>query len=99
LFLSQKYIVSLQRYYKNKYRMPTLLILFGLRFYFYSKDHEPIHIHVESGDGEAKFEIETEVKLVYNRGLKRKDIRLAESILEENRENFISQWKQRFNQT
>ena len=77
--------------------MPTLLILFGLRFYFYSKDHEPIHIHVESGDGEAKFEIETEIKLVYNRGLKRKDLRLAESILEENRENFISQWKQRFN--
>ena len=77
--------------------MPTLLILFGLRFYFYSKDHEPIHVHVENGDGEAKFEIETEVKLVYNHGLKRKDIRLAESILEENRENFIDQWKGKFN--
>ena len=77
--------------------MPTLLILFGLRFYFYSKDHEPIHVHVESGDGEAKFEIETEVNLVYNHGLKRKDLRLAESILEENRENFISQWKEKFN--
>jgi hypothetical protein len=46
--------------------MPTLLILFGLRFYFYLRDHEPIHIHVESGDGEAKFEIETNVVLVYN---------------------------------
>ena len=78
--------------------MPTLLILFGLRFYFYLRDHEIIHIHVESGDGEAKFEIQKEIKLVYNKGLKQKDIRLAESILEENKENFISEWKKIFNQ-
>ncbi|MDR3267966.1 MAG: DUF4160 domain-containing protein [Tannerella sp.] len=76
--------------------MPTLLNLFGLRFYFYLKDHEPIHIHIENGDGEAKFEIEADLKLVYNHGLKQKDIRLAESIIEENKENFINEWKKRF---
>ena len=76
--------------------MPTLLILFGLRFYFYVNDHEPIHIHVEKGDGEAKFEIENDIKLVYNHGLKASDIRLAQSILEENRENFIRNWKRIF---
>ena len=76
--------------------MPTLLILFGLRFYFYVNDHQPIHVHVENADGEAKFELETDVKLVYNKGLKNKDLRLAESIIEENRENFIEQWKKVF---
>ncbi|MDR3266415.1 MAG: DUF4160 domain-containing protein [Tannerella sp.] len=76
--------------------MPTILNLFGLRFFFYLKDHEPVHIHVENGDGEAKFEIETDLKLVYNHGLKQKDIRLAESIIEENKENFINEWKKRF---
>jgi len=76
--------------------MPTLLILFGLRFYFYSGDHQPIHIHVENADGEAKFELENEVRIVYNKGLKNKDLRLAESIIEENRENFIEQWKNIF---
>ncbi|MDR0863621.1 MAG: DUF4160 domain-containing protein [Candidatus Symbiothrix sp.] len=76
--------------------MPTLLILFGLRFYFYTRDHEPIHVHVESSDGEAKFEIENEVILVSNKGLKRKDLKLAESILEENKENFINEWKKVF---
>jgi hypothetical protein len=76
--------------------MPTLLILFGLRFYFYLRDHAPIHIHVENSDGEAKFEIETDIILVYNHGLKPKDIRLAESILEENKENFIAEWKKIF---
>jgi len=25
--------------------MPTLLNIFGLRFYFYSDEHLPIHIH------------------------------------------------------
>jgi len=76
--------------------MPTLLILFGLRFYFYVKDHKPIHIHVESSDGEAKFEIENEIVLIYNYGLKIKDLRLAQSILEENKENFINEWKRIF---
>jgi len=76
--------------------MPTLLILFGLRFYFYLNDYEPIHVHVENGDGEAKFEIENEIILVYNHGLKAKDIRLAQSILEENKDNFVREWKNRF---
>jgi len=76
--------------------MPTLLILFGLRFFFYVNDHKPIHIHVESSDGEAKFEIEKEIVLVYNHGLKIKDIHLAQSILEENKENFINEWRKIF---
>ena len=76
--------------------MPTILILFGLRFFFYVNDHNPIHIHVESNEGEAKFEIEKEIVLVYNHGLKAKDICLAQSILEENKENFINEWRKIF---
>jgi hypothetical protein len=33
---------------------------------------------------------------VYNHGLKKKDLRLAESIIEENKENFIEEWNKRF---
>jgi len=78
--------------------MPTLLIIFGLRFYFYSNDHEPMHIHVQSSDGVAKFEILDQVVLVSNSGLKNKDIKLAESIIEENMENFRSGWHKYFNE-
>ena len=35
--------------------MPTLLTIFGLRFFFYSDEHAPIHVHVENSDGRAKF--------------------------------------------
>lgn len=76
--------------------MPTLLIIFGLRFYFYTRDHEPMHIHVESSDGMAKFEIENEIRLIENNGLKPKDLKLAESILEENLENFRESWMKVF---
>lgn len=76
--------------------MPTVLIIFGIRFFFYSREHLPIHVHIETGDGTAKFEVETEVRLVENKGVKTKDIRLSESILEENRENFVNEWNNFF---
>ena len=37
--------------------MPEILRMFGMRFFFYSREHEPIHVHVKSADGNAKFEI------------------------------------------
>lgn len=55
--------------------VPTLLILFGLRFYFYTRVPDPIHIHVKSSDGEAKWEIEEDLRLVYDDGLKAKQVR------------------------
>ena len=33
--------------------MPTLFTIFGLRFYFYSEEHFPIHVHVRNSDGRA----------------------------------------------
>ena len=77
----------------NKYIMPTVLILFGLKFRIYTAEHLPPHCHVSSQDGQAKFEIEDEVKLIENKGLKPKDISLAMAILEENLELIQEEWK------
>lgn len=77
--------------------MPEILRIFGLRFYFYSREHEPIHVHVKNADGKAKFEIvDNTVKLVFNHGIKVKDIKCAEMVLEENKELAISKWKEYF---
>ena len=51
--------------------MPTLFYALGLRFHFFSHDHEPIHVHVQNADGKAKYEIENEIKLIYNTGIKK----------------------------
>lgn len=75
--------------------MPTVLLIFGIRFYFYSREHEPMHVHIENADGKAKFVIEPQVRLVDNKGMKNKDIRLAESIIEENRDFIAEEWRNR----
>lgn len=48
--------------------MPTLFELFGLRFFFFSEDHAPIHVHVVKGDDDAKIALRPEIRLVYNHG-------------------------------
>lgn len=37
--------------------MPKIFEYFGMMFYFYSKEHLPIHIHVSYDDFESVFEI------------------------------------------
>ena len=34
--------------------MPTLFEIFGLRFFFFANDHEPIHIHAEKEENRVK---------------------------------------------
>ncbi len=51
--------------------MPTLFRAFGLRFFFYSNEHEPIPINVRNADGEAKFDVENMIWIV-NKALKNK---------------------------
>jgi hypothetical protein len=35
--------------------MPTVFTQGGFRFFFYSNDHEPVHVHVLYGTGEAVY--------------------------------------------
>ena len=71
--------------------MPRLFKVFGLRFFFYSNEHEPIHVHIRNADGEAKFNIET-MQCIDNKGLKNKDLKLAEALIEENKSLIIRHW-------
>ena len=57
---------------------------------------KPIHVHIQNADGRAKYEIDNEIKLIYNTGIKSKDLKIAESIIEENRAVFIEEWKKVF---
>jgi len=72
--------------------MPTLLTIFGLRFWFYSDDHPPIHVHVENSDGRAKIALEPMVELVKNEGMKQKDLKKSLVLCETYREEFIEKW-------
>jgi hypothetical protein len=50
--------------------MPKIFEKDGYRFFFYSNDHRPIHVHVRYGGGEAVFEVEQGVDLRESQGLK-----------------------------
>jgi hypothetical protein len=77
--------------------MPELFRMFGMRFFFFSNDHLPIHVHVKNSDGEARFEVEN-VRLVESKGMKVKDLALAEALVEERKEEIVAKWKAFFNQ-
>ena len=72
--------------------MPTIFEIFGLRFFFFSDDHAPVHVHVVKGDDDAKIEIEPELRVVYNHGLKHKDIKRALELTKIYKDEIIEIW-------
>lgn len=79
--------------------MPTVLLLFGMRFYYWSREHEPIHIHVRKGDAEARFALLPQVEFVENKGFKPHELALAEEIIRDNAEYMVEHWKLYFKNT
>ena len=78
--------------------MPTICILCGFSFIFYANDHEPIHVHVIKGDVSAKFTL-FPVTLIKNNGLKSSELKLVESVIEENQEVIAEHWNKFFNKS
>ncbi len=76
--------------------MPTALNKDGFRFYFYSNEHEPMHIHVEHGSGEAVFNIADDVALVRSVGMKVQELGEAERLANENLETLREKWHDYF---
>lgn len=75
--------------------MPTLFYYLGLRFFFYSNDHVPIHVHVSKDGKEATYQINP-TTLIRNTGLKPLELRHAEAAIEENREVITEAWNKYF---
>ena len=72
------------------YNMPKIFEYFGFIFYFYSNEHEPIHVHVMHSQKESIFELILmdgeliEVRVREKKGLKplsKKDEHIAEAFI------------------
>jgi hypothetical protein len=72
--------------------MPTIFEKDGYRFFFYSNDHRPVHVHVRHGNGEAVFNVEDEIALRESQGLKIKELSKAQQLAEENKQLIIQKW-------
>jgi hypothetical protein len=79
--------------------MPTVFREHGFRFFFYSNEgwpREPVHIHVEKDDLEAKFWLHPEVRVAYNGGYDRRTMRELLWMVIRNRELIERAWDEFF---
>jgi hypothetical protein len=74
--------------------MPKIFEKDGFKFFFYSNEHLPIHVHVRHGGGEAVFVVEEGVELRESQGLNVKDLGKAQSLAEENKTLIITKWNE-----
>ena len=77
--------------------MPTVLLLKGLRFFFYSNEGtEPAHIHVMKGSAEGKIWLEPEVQVAYlHRFNKNEEKDIWEAVIT-NLDYFKQKWNEYF---
>ena len=72
--------------------MPKIFEKDGYKFFFYSNEHRPIHIHVRYGGGEAVFNCENVVELRESYGLKVKELARAQNLAQEHQKLIKEKW-------
>ena len=72
--------------------MPTIFEKNGYKFFFYSNEHLPIHVHVRHGDGEAVFVVNEVVELRESQNMKVKELRKAQELARKNQELIVVKW-------
>lgn len=81
--------------------MPKIFEYFGFIFYFFSNEHEPIHVHVIHGSKESIFDLIIlngalqEIRVRERKGaepLVEKDKRTAEEFIRKYYKNIIEKW-------
>ena len=75
---------------------PTVFRENGYRFFFFSREETRMHVHVVSGDGEAKFWLEPELQLANTYRYNRQQLKEIELLIEEHYHELVSAWQQHF---
>lgn len=82
----------------NPFDMPEVFRFFGFSFFFYSREHEPLHIHVEGNGGAAKFDWNgAEFVMKEQHGIKAGDMRKIKTVIDENADLIMDRWNEYFN--
>ena len=76
--------------------MPTVLRKKGYRFFFYSNEHLPIHIHVEKDNKTAKYGFEP-IELIGSRSFNSSELTEIRILVSDHVELFKEKWNEYFN--
>ena len=72
--------------------MPRIFEQDGYRFFFYSNEHRPIHVHVRYGGGEAVFDVDPVVELRESVGLRIGELSHAQELARQHHALIIEKW-------
>lgn len=79
--------------------MPVVFRYGNVRFHFFSNEgapREPVHIHAESSDGEAKFWLYPEVRVARSAGYSRRRLKELADRVGRQREEIVRAWNEHF---
>lgn len=76
---------------------PTVFKERGYRFFFFSREEARMHVHVISGDGEAKFWLEPDLQLAASYRYNRRQLKEIESLIEARHDELVHAWERHFN--
>ena len=74
--------------------MPRVFEKEGYRYFFYSNEHDPVHVHVTKGNGEAILNLGPPVEVQESSGMKVRGLARAVELAEENRELILRIWNE-----
>ncbi len=75
---------------------PTIFRWKGYRVFFFSREEERPHVHVQCEDGEAKFWLEPEIGVAKNYGLSPTQISEIVKVLKERKDEISDKWREHF---
>ena len=77
--------------------MPTIFVVHGYRFFFFSNEgNEPVHIHIERGEKHAKFWIDP-ICLARNYKFTSVELGKIMEIIEDRKNEIEGRWNEYFN--
>lgn len=75
---------------------PTVFREQGFRFYFFSREEERPHVHIQCADGEAKFWLEPSIELAQNFGMNERQLRTVRKLIETHANDIRNAWSDHF---
>lgn len=80
--------------------MPEIFNLYGFSFFFWSREHEPVHVHVEGSDGYATYDWNEEMNVFVERecyNIKAGDLKKIKKAIDARRQEIFDKWNEHFN--
>lgn len=75
--------------------LPTVFRIDGYRFFFFSDEHLPTHIHIEKADAYARVELET-LKVTDSYNISSKELKKVVELVRQHHEDLQKAWHEHF---